>query len=179
MEYLGKTAYRWLGRMSPLQQFMFALAVAGHALPNFAMYAENAGRGKLAVRLRGIAEAMWDDLGGKTDDFADEAEKSLAALRKDNDRTHELTLKLGASLTEIREGLSDTAARLAEAEKDLQDIADRLNEVESQDPDAKMYSRAVKMAQHGAPLAEIIDECEIKEAEAQLIYKMYAPKGRQ
>ena len=56
MEYLGKTAYRWLGRMSPLQQFMFALAVAGHALPNFAMYAENAGRGKLAVRLRGIAE---------------------------------------------------------------------------------------------------------------------------
>lgn len=45
MEYLGKTAYRWLGRMSPLQQFMFALAVAGHALPNFAMYAENAGRG--------------------------------------------------------------------------------------------------------------------------------------
>ena len=104
---------------------------------------------------------------------------SLAALRKDNDRTRELTLKLGASLTELREGLSDTAARLAEAEKDLQDIADRLNEVESQDPDAKMYSRAVKMAQHGAPLAEIIDECEIKEAEAQLIYKMYAPKGRQ
>ena len=83
MEYLGKTAYRWLSRMSPLQQFMFALAVAGHALPNFAMYAENAGRGKLAVRLRGIAEAMWDDLGGKTDDFADEAEKSLAALRKE------------------------------------------------------------------------------------------------
>lgn len=35
------------------------------------------------------------------------------------------------------------------------------------------------MAQHGAPLAEIIDECEIKEAEAQLIHKMYAPKGRQ
>ena len=112
-------------------------------------------------------------------ELSESSVSSLAALRKDNDRTRELTLKLGASLTEIREGLSDTAARLAEAEKDLQDIADRLNEVESQDPDAKMYSRAVKMAQHGAPLAEIIDECEITAAEAQLIYKMYAPKGRQ
>ena len=82
MEYLGKTAYRWLSRMSPLQQYMFALAAAGHALPNFTMYAENAGKGKLAVQLRGIAESMWRDLGGSTDEFAEDAEKSLMTLRK-------------------------------------------------------------------------------------------------
>ena len=82
MEYLGKTAYRWLSRMSPLQQYLFALAAAGHALPNFTMYAENAGKGKLAVQLRGIAESMWRDLGGSTDEFAEDAEKSLMTLRK-------------------------------------------------------------------------------------------------
>ena len=133
----------------------------------------------LTVLIGGAVVWLFISLKRLRGELSESSVSSLAALRKDNDRTHELTLKLGASLTEIREGLSDTAARLAEAEKDLQDIADRLNEVESQDPDAKMYSRAVKMAQHGAPLAEIIDECEIKEAEAQLIYKMYAPKGRQ
>ena len=133
----------------------------------------------LTVLIGGAVVWLFISLKRLRGELSQRSSGGLAALRKDNDRTRELTLKLGASLTEIREGLSDTAARLAEAEKDLQDIADRLNEVESQDPDAKMYSRAVKMAQHGAPLAEIIDECEIKEAEAQLIYKMYAPKGRQ
>ena len=133
----------------------------------------------LTVLIGGAVVWLFISLKRLRGELSERSRGGLAALRKDNDRTRELTLKLGASLTEIREGLSDTAARLAEAEKDLQDIADRLNEVESQDPDAKMYSRAVKMAQHGAPLAEIIDECEIKEAEAQLIYKMYAPKGRQ
>ncbi|MDY6275164.1 MAG: DUF2802 domain-containing protein [Succinivibrionaceae bacterium] len=133
----------------------------------------------LTVLIGGAVVWLFISLKRLRGELSESSVSSLAALRKDNDRTRELTLKLGASLTELREGLSDTAARLAEAEKDLQDIADRLNEVESQDPDAKMYSRAVKMAQHGAPLAEIIDECEIKEAEAQLIYKMYAPKGRQ
>lgn len=132
----------------------------------------------LTVLIGGAVVWLFISLKRLRGELSERSSGGLAALRKDNDRTRELTLKLGASLTEIREGLSDTAARLAEAEKDLQDIADRLNEVESQDPDAKMYSRAVKMAQHGA-LAEIIDECEIKEAEAQLIYKMYAPKGRQ
>ena len=133
----------------------------------------------LTVLIGGAVVWLFISLKRLRGELSERSSGGLAALRKDNDRTRELTLKLGASLTELREGLSDTAARLAEAEKDLQDIADRLNEVESQDPDAKMYSRAVKMAQHGAPLAEIIDECEIKEAEAQLIYKMYAPKGRQ
>ena len=133
----------------------------------------------LTVLIGGAVVWLFISLKRLRGELSERSSGGLAALRKDNDRTRELTLKLGASLTEIREGLSDTAARLAEAEKDLQDIADRLNEVESQDPDAKMYRRAVKMAQHGAPLAEIIDECEIKEAEAQLIYKMYAPKGRQ
>ena len=133
----------------------------------------------LTVLIGGAVVWLFISLKRLRGELSERSSGGLAARRKDNDRTRELTLKLGASLTEIREGLSDTAARLAEAEKDLQDIADRLNEVESQDPDAKMYSRAVKMAQHGAPLAEIIDECEIKEAEAQLIYKMYAPKGRQ
>lgn len=133
----------------------------------------------LTVLIGGAVVWLFISLKRLRGELSERSSGGLAALRKDNDRTRELTLKLGASLTEIREGLSDTAARLAEAEKDLQDIADRLNEVESQDPDAKMYSRAVKMAQHGAPLAEIIDECGIKEAEAQLIYKMYAPKGRQ
>ena len=133
----------------------------------------------LTVFIGGAVVWLFISLKRLRGELSESSVSSLAALRKDNDRTRELTLKLGASLTELREGLSDTAARLAEAEKDLQDIVDRLNEVESQDPDAKMYSRAVKMAQHGAPLAEIIDECEIKEAEAQLIYKMYAPKGRQ
>ena len=133
----------------------------------------------LTVLIGGAVVWLFISLKRLRGELSERSSGGLAALRKDNDRTRELTLKLGASLTEIREGLSDTAARLAEAEKDLQDIADRLNEVESQDPDAKLHSRAVKMAQHGAPLAEIIDECEIKEAEAQLIYKMYAPKGRQ
>ena len=100
----------------------------------------------LTVLIGGAVVWLFISLKRLRGELSERSSGGLAALRKDNDRTRELTLKLGASLTEIREGLSDTAARLAEAEKDLQDIADRLNEVESQDPDAKMYSRAVTMS---------------------------------
>ena len=116
-----------------------------------------------------LTEERRKDLAKQVKKYAEDAKVAMRNIRRDG-MDYVKKLKKNSEITEDDQ---------KKAEKDLQDIADRLNEVESQDPDAKMYSRAVKMAQHGAPLAEIIDECEIKEAEAQLIYKMYAPKGRQ
>ena len=44
------------------------------------------------------------------------------------------------------------------------------------DPESKMYSRAMKMVQLGADLDEIIRECELPRAEAELLYNLHQAK---
>jgi len=45
------------------------------------------------------------------------------------------------------------------------------------DPNAKIYSRAVKMVELGADLEEIIHECELPRAEAELLMSLHKQKG--
>ena len=44
------------------------------------------------------------------------------------------------------------------------------------DPESKIYSRAMKMVQLGADLEEIMRECELPRAEAELLYNLHQSK---
>jgi flagellar biogenesis protein FliO len=44
------------------------------------------------------------------------------------------------------------------------------------DPESKIYSRAVKMVELGADLEEIIRECELPRAEAELLFNLHRQK---
>ncbi|MGY5449865.1 DUF2802 domain-containing protein [Agarivorans sp. MS3-6] len=48
----------------------------------------------------------------------------------------------------------------------------RTSEIQSQDPDSKLYTRAVKLVELGADLEEVMRECELPKAEAELLLSL-------
>lgn len=104
---------------------------------------------------------------------------------------HQLSLQqlqvLAAELEEIRSGFIGIGQRVIGVEQQqhrlqlqLQELLDnQLQLAENQqkidmfDPESKMYSRAMKMVQLGAPLEEVMRECELPRAEAELLYNLH------
>ncbi|TMN93870.1 hypothetical protein CWB73_03545 [Pseudoalteromonas phenolica] len=66
-----------------------------------------------------------------------------------------------------------TGKRLLACENFAKDLAQQQAALKYDDPDAKIYSRAVKMIELGADLEEIIRECEIPRAEAELLLSLH------
>lgn len=54
----------------------------------------------------------------------------------------------------------------------LEHIESKVQLIESETPENKLYSRAKKMIEMGADIEEVISECEISRAEAQLLFSL-------
>lgn len=94
---------------------------------------------------------------------------------------------LSAELEEIRSGLIGIGQRVLKVEQQQRALNQQVDEiVDSQlqlaeqqqkidmfDPESKLYSRAMKMVQLGAPLEEVMRECELPRAEAELLYNLH------
>ncbi|MDX5407704.1 MAG: DUF2802 domain-containing protein [Chromatiaceae bacterium] len=76
-------------------------------------------------------------------------------------------LQLEASLGQVSENLSLSLKQLAEKQQAM----------ELTDPESKIYSRAMKMVQLGADLDEIMRECELPRAEAELLFNLHQAKS--
>ncbi len=94
---------------------------------------------------------------------------------------------LSAELEEMRSGLIGIGQRVLKVEQQQRALSQQVDEiVDSQlqlaeqqqkidmfDPESKLYSRAMKMVQLGAPLEEVMRECELPRAEAELLYNLH------
>lgn len=94
---------------------------------------------------------------------------------------------LSAELEEIRSGLIGIGQRVIAVEQqqyalsgqvrqivDSQaQLAEQQQKIDMFDPESKLYSRAMKMVQLGAPLEEVMRECELPRAEAELLYNLH------
>jgi hypothetical protein len=80
--------------------------------------------------------------------------------------------KLNKQLLESRSILVGLGQRLSE-QSDLTDhLAERIAELEQADTEGRLYSRATKMVQLGADIDELIEECELPKAEAELMFSL-------
>ena len=83
---------------------------------------------------------------------------------------------------ELRAGTMGMSQKLADMSDHLEQLADRQGEMQMQDPDGKLYSRASKMVELGADVNELMEECDLPKAEAELLLrlqqKMAQPKRR-
>ncbi len=104
---------------------------------------------------------------------------------------HQLALEqlrlLNAEIEEIRAGFIGIGQRVIALEQQQRSLSNQQSEVaENQaqlaeqqqkidmfDPDSKLYNRAMKMVQLGAPLEEVMRECELPRAEAELLYNLH------
>ncbi|KZN65147.1 hypothetical protein N473_00840 [Pseudoalteromonas luteoviolacea CPMOR-1] len=80
---------------------------------------------------------------------------------------------LRSEIAEVRASVLSIGKRLVESESYVKELAQQQAAQKYDDPDAKIYSRAVKMVELGADLEEIMRECELPRAEAELLMSLH------
>ncbi len=80
--------------------------------------------------------------------------------------------KANKQLLELRSVAMGLGQRLASQEEIITLFNERIVELEQEDTDSRLYSRASKMVQLGADINEVIAECELPKAEAELMYSL-------
>ena len=99
-----------------------------------------------------------------------------AQLQQFKDSSEQINI-LRSEVSELRTGLMSIGKRVLEVEQQNQELIQQQAAQKYDDPDAKIYSRAVKMVELGADLDEVIRECEIPRAEAELLFSLHKQKG--
>ena len=100
----------------------------------------------------------------------------LNAVSQQLKDTSEQTHILRSEVSELRTGLLSIGKRVLEVEQQNQELMQQQVAQKYDDPDAKIYSRAVKMVELGADLDEVIRECELPRAEAELLFSLHKQK---
>ncbi|PJC88244.1 DUF2802 domain-containing protein [Vibrio sp. HA2012] len=80
--------------------------------------------------------------------------------------------KASNQLLEVRSVVVGLGQKVAEQQDVIQHLHERVTELEHTDADSRLYSRASKMVQLGADLNELIEECELPKAEAELMMSL-------
>jgi len=98
-----------------------------------------------------------------------ELNKKFSELKQQN-------IIIRSEIDELRGGLLNMGKRILQLEQTSQELSQNQQELQYSDPDSKMYSRAVKMVELGAQLDEVMKECELPRAEAELLLSLHQQK---
>lgn len=107
-----------------------------------------------------------------------ESVASVVRILQGNSKTQEEKL---FELTSAVSGMSDKLQQLSRQNKeqdaslheDIKKLQDKLQEVESADPGARMYTKAAKLVASGATLEDVMQECDLPRAEAELLMNLH------
>ena len=101
------------------------------------------------------------------------AAKQLAGSQLEVEELRAGIIGVGQRVLQLDSGLNQLSEELT---AQLQQLADKQQALELTDPESKIYSRAMKMVQLGADLDEIMRECELPRAEAELLFNLHQQK---
>ena len=94
------------------------------------------------------------------------------------------TEELRAGIIGVGQRVLTLDQRVLSLENELQQLQIAYTELAEQqqalsltDPESKIYTRAMKMVQLGADLEEIMRECELPRAEAELLFNLHQAKS--
>jgi hypothetical protein len=80
--------------------------------------------------------------------------------------------KCNKQLLEVRSVLVGLGQKASEQEEIIVHLTERILELENVDNDGRLYTRANKMVRLGADINELIEECELPKAEAELMLSL-------
>ena len=123
----------------------------------------------VALGLSLIALAFASYIWFKSERSKQESEASVATLQGQLE-------SLRKQMMELHTGAIGMGQRLQSVEGAMQQVNERQQELTMQDPERRLYSRAAKMVELGADLDEVMSECELPKAEAELLISLR--KGR-
>ena len=93
-------------------------------------------------------------------------------LRQQNRALDKELTKASKQLLEVRSVVVGLGQRVSEQQDIISHLNERIMALENEDNDARLYSRATKMVQLGAGINELIEECELPKAEAELMMSL-------
>ncbi|EGA68465.1 DNA repair ATPase [Vibrio sinaloensis DSM 21326] len=93
-------------------------------------------------------------------------------MRQQNRHLDKELQKSNKQLLEVRSVVVGLGQKVSEQHDIIQHLNERITELEQEDSDGRLYSRASKMVQLGADLNELIEECELPKAEAELMMSL-------
>lgn len=105
----------------------------------------------------------------------------LLQQQRQTDKKHQaqiqqLTQQLLISRSEIKElrmGVLGLGKKLTGLETVTSEVSEKQDELQLIEPESKLYSRAQKMVELGANVEEIVRECELPLAEAELLVSLH------
>lgn len=87
------------------------------------------------------------------------------------DRSRELQ-RAYRQVSEVRSVAMGLGQKVSEQQEAIFHLSERLKQLENTDNESRLYSRASKMAKLGADINELIEECELPPAEAELMLSL-------
>ncbi|QUJ66677.1 DUF2802 domain-containing protein [Photobacterium sp. GJ3] len=73
---------------------------------------------------------------------------------------------------ELRAGAIAMSNKMADLSRQQDELSERQGEISMQDPEGRLYSRASKMVELGADVNELMEECDLPKAEAELLLRL-------
>lgn len=103
--------------------------------------------------------------------------KTLVSQAKSQLEANQIIKGQSEELHEIRSGTYAMLARVKELELQLESFQQTLQSAQQalveQDPQSRFYSKGVKLISQGASLEDVMRECEMPAAEAELLFNLH------
>ncbi|GAA3715133.1 DUF2802 domain-containing protein [Oceanisphaera sediminis] len=109
-----------------------------------------------------VAWSMWRQSQRKLE--------AMSRLMRELTRTRDSYRKQIEELQAANIGLGD---KVTELHRQLGQLSEQQQELALKDPQGKLYSRATRMVQLGADIDEIMAECDMPRAEAELLLSLH------
>ena len=124
----------------------------------------------------GVSLWLRQRLGGVTQQLT-ELEQRLEFYASQHQQAQHDTEELRSGIIGVGQRVLQLDASLAELKQqvaqELHQLSEKQTELQLSDPESKIYSRAMKMVILGADLDEIMRECELPRAEAELLFNLH------
>ncbi|WP_333607832.1 DUF2802 domain-containing protein [Arsukibacterium sp.] len=99
--------------------------------------------------------------------------RQLASSQQQSALAQSETEEFRSGIIGVGQRVLTLEARLKQLQQEMQELQQQQQVIALSDPESKMYSRAMKMVQLGAGLDEIMQECELPRAEAELLLSLH------
>jgi septal ring factor EnvC (AmiA/AmiB activator) len=88
-------------------------------------------------------------------------------------RSHQDIEELRSTVIGVGQRVLTLESHLGQGMQQVAELAEQQKSLHLFDPESKIYSRAMKMVQLGSSMEEIMIECELPQAEAELLFNLH------
>jgi septal ring factor EnvC (AmiA/AmiB activator) len=104
------------------------------------------------------------------------SQQQLAAAQTETEELRAGIIGVGQRVLTLDQRVRNLENELQQLHSSFDALAEQQQALSLTDPEGKIYTRAMKMVQLGADLEEIMRECELPRAEAELLFNLHQGK---